>query len=1243
MKNTHLLLLATVLLGCILFTCKSDTHMSSSSSASHIDYERAHSPWVFRSVLDSMPRMITLALNDKMWAAYSTQEAKLYKVWKGFVNFDGAVYNTVHGPQPNTIGDAYISNAINNPWFIQIGDKKEIPEVKYKGHKIKNGQVTMMYDLMSTDGKTIRITETPEFISNDKSDNGFERKFTVDNEYKDMQVGLYMNIHSIAAAKNRDGSYIGYDANSEFQVDKETHIKAGKISATNIEGSLLLHNDQPTMIKVYFVAQPLIKNKNKLQDDTVLEKPLGYKLIARNDCKSCHNTIRKTIGPAYEKIAQRYANTPENIEMLTTKVKQGGMGVWGQVMMNAHPNVSSVDIKEMVTYIMSLDADLEKDYAEIEKTNKEMPLLDGVKNAKESDYLPGVNVKVIRITDAVSKLGDINFKKKPQYEGITSRVDALEGDLFWAGDWFAMEYTGYINIPKDNNYVFRLISDDGSRLYIDDQLAINNDGFHGAEARDGELALKKGLHPFKVQFFQGRGGMSVQLLWNSFDDKLFKTIPGNSFSHHKVNQAPGAKAKAPPMDSKTKIAGDGFPLNTVHPSFDLSTARPSTFLPKVAGLDFKADGTLVVSTWDAGGEVHIIENADSGDASKMRVKTIASGLAEPLGLKVVNDEIYVLQKQELTKLIDNDGDEVIDEYQTINNSWEVSANFHEFAFGLVEKDGWLYGNLAIGILPGGASAPNQPPQRGSVFRVELASGDIEYIANGLRTPNGIGIGTDDEIFVADNQGDWIPASKILHVQKGAWYGSRAVDFEGTKNKKETLPVVWLPQNEIGNSPSQITYLKDGPYKGQMVHGEVTHGGLKRVFTEKVNGLYQGVVFRFIQGLEAGVNRLAYGPDGALYAGGVGSTGNWGQTGKKWYGLERLKYNGKPTFEMLAVRAMSDGIEIEFTDPLRPGDGLDKSLYTIKQWRYQPTANYGGPKIDEQTLSVREISISPNRKRVFLQLDGMREEHLVYVHLNEYLTSESGLALRSPEAWYTMNQIPDNKPGEINPKLLASTAVTGQLTEDQKAAGWISMFDGMTTDGWRNYRKDTIGKSWKVEDGALTLASTQKPDGTWQVKDGGDIIYDQVFENFELELEWKIAACGNSGIIYLVEESEKYDYPWMTGLEMQILDNTCHPDAKIEKHRAGDLYDIEACSIEVVKPAGSWNKARVVVKDGQVEHWLNGHKVVEAELFTEAWTEKLKSTKWKDFADFGTKKKGKITLQDHGDRAWFKNMRVRKLL
>jgi len=138
----------------------------------------------------------------------------------------------------------------------------------------------------------------------------------------------------------------------------------------------------------------------------------------------------------------------------------------------------------------------------------------------------------------------------------------------------------------------------------------------------------------------------------------------------------------------------------------------------------------------------------------------------------------------------------------------------------------------------------------------------------------------------------LPSSKIVHVSKDAWFGSRSVDFEGTANLTEKLPVVWLPQDEIGNSPTTPSYINDGPYKGQLIHGELTHGGIKRDFVEKVNGEYQGCVFRFIQGLEAGVNRLVWAPDGALYIGGVGSTGNWRQNDKLFYPYKKDKVGQK---------------------------------------------------------------------------------------------------------------------------------------------------------------------------------------------------------------------------------------------------------------------------------------------------------------------------------------------------------------
>ncbi len=201
----------------------------------------------------------------------------------------------------------------------------------------------------------------------------------------------------------------------------------------------------------------------------------------------------------------------------------------------------------------------------------------------------------------------------------------------------------------------------------------------------------------------------------------------------------------------------------------------------------------------------------------------------------------------------------------------------------------------------------------------------------------------------------------------------------------------------------------------MLHGDVTHGGIKRVFAEKINGAYQGAVFRFSQGLDAGVNRLAWGPDGALYVGGVGSTGNWGHAGKFTYGLQRLTYNGASTFEMLAVRAKADGVEIEFTEALQVGAGEKAADYAVKQWWYKPTKEYGGPKLDEEALPIRRVVVSGDRKKVFLQVAGMKPKHVVYLRLNKaQVLSETGNPLWSTEAWYTLNRIPDQK-GELSKK------------------------------------------------------------------------------------------------------------------------------------------------------------------------------------------------------------------------------------
>lgn len=1221
-------LLSLLVMLIFVFSCDKQTESNKERPLEH---------WVFRSVLDWQPRIITLALDKDLWAAYYTKTGAVYKVWKGSVLFDGPVYTTAHGPQPISIGDSYVVNKYKEPWFVlnNSGDTLQT-SFQYKGHRFINGQVELMYAISHADWKSpITIYER---VETEKSKNGnttLLRRFTTSNVPEGIAVKQKLNLASIILESN-----VVTDGN--LDITNKSEVAFENVNSLQLDGVLTLNNNGETNFDVSFMMKPTIPNENAGVEEEEEEKGNGIlhevlALIAKSDCKTCHNKNLKTIGPSYVEIAKKYKNTPDNISLLSSKIKNGGSGVWGNQQMTPHPDLDDADIKTMVEYIFSLQDP--NDVIADEKSSINFSI-NPTTNIDENALIPGAMVSVYDIPSNTVKMPAIADKTKPKYAGILANFDNISGsDFKGLEDNFAIKAKGYLKIDSAGTYLFHIWSDDGSKVYIEDQMILDNDGLHGAEYKEAALTLNKGYYAFRIEYFQGSGGRFLSFNWKKPGKTDFEVIsPFNIF--HNYEMRGDLSGFSLPMSNISRIPGDQYPLQDVHPSFDLYQARPDDFQPKVGGMDFLSDGRLVVSTWDAAGSVYIVENTQSGDPSKMTYKRIAFGLAEPLGLKVVNDTIYVMQKQEMTRLVDVDKDDIIDEYQTLTDAWDVSSNFHEFGFGLEYKDGFFYATLATAINPGGASTQPQIQDRGKVLKVDKNTGKTEFIASGLRTPNGIGIGYKGELFVADNQGDWLPSSKIVHIKSGAWYGSRSVDFEGTKDKEETLPVVWLPQDEIGNSPSTPSYINVGPYAGQMIHGEVTHGGVKRVFVEEVEGQFQGCVFRFIQGLEAGVNRICWAPDGSLYIGGIGNPGNWGHSGKLGYGLQRLVFNDKPTFEMLAVRAKSNGIEIEFTEPLNPNSGWNPADFEIKQWYYKPTEEYGGPKLDEKRLKVKSATVSDDRKKVFLALDGMKDNHMIYVHLLKNFVSNNGNQLLSTEAWYTMNKIPKGVNGieKASPYSFADNT----LTQEEIAAGWKLLFNGKDVSSWRNFKKQTIGKSWIIQENAIHLDAQPNKDGHWQAADGGDIITNDAYENFEFMIDWKIANCGNSGIIFNIVEADKYDYVWQTGPEMQILDNTCHPDTKYVTHRAGDLYDLIESKYSAVKPAGQWNEVRIKKLNGKVEFWLNGHKTVDFEMHTEEWTKMIANSKFKDMPDFGLAKKGHISLQDHGDKVWFKNIKIRTL-
>ncbi len=207
----------------------------------------------------------------------------------------------------------------------------------------------------------------------------------------------------------------------------------------------------------------------------------------------------------------------------------------------------------------------------------------------------------------------------------------------------------------------------------------------------------------------------------------------------------------------------------------------------------------------------------------------------------------------------------------------------------------------------------------------------------------------------------------------------------------------------------------------------------------------------------------------------------------------------------------------------------------------------------------------------------------------------------------------------------------QLSMEEQNAGWKKLFDGKTFEGWRGFKKETVPKGWQI---------TKNSELYFKPKGGGDIMTAGQFGDFELQLEWKIAKGGNSGIMFWVTEDE--EFPWRTGPEMQVLDNAKHKDGLNSKTSAGSNYALHAPVQNVARPAGEYNTVRLVTKGTHIEHWLNGVKIVEYEVGSPEWEALVAASKFGKMPKYGRKRKGHIVLQDHGDKVWYRNIKIRPL-
>lgn len=436
---------------------------------------------------------------------------------------------------------------------------------------------------------------------------------------------------------------------------------------------------------------------------------------------------------------------------------------------------------------------------------------------------------------------------------------------------------------------------------------------------------------------------------------------------------------------------------------------------------------------------------------------LMGGLYEPTAIASFKGKIYIGEKDKISRLDDKNGDgKYSPDEKTVLIDGLSQPNFHTYTIGFktLEKDGktYLSGNLTTSILLGGSRdhniTVNPKTHRGSTFIFGPITGsetatdvDIDYIAGGYRTPNGYTVTKDGTAVVVDNQGIFNPTNEFIRTEQGGFYGHfllkrddtniaafqpEDVDSEIGGSQHQLPPTVHMPQRIVARSPAEPLELTDlkghlSVYNGQFLVPDVTLGTMTRIFTEEVEGTWQGVVFKHSSGYDkngengftAGPNRLIQGPDKNYYVGGIGHGGLWrilNAPGEPYTGLQRLSFREKDEVpasfnEMVAVRNTSEGFEIEFFKALKKVPTLE-----MRQWTYIPTKGYGGSEQGRERLTPKSITLSDDGKRLSIAVDGLRDNSEPFIQQKVYSNKNVGWVVNikvkgenlwSSEAWYTL--------------------------------------------------------------------------------------------------------------------------------------------------------------------------------------------------------------------------------------------------
>ena len=420
----------------------------------------------------------------------------------------------------------------------------------------------------------------------------------------------------------------------------------------------------------------------------------------------------------------------------------------------------------------------------------------------------------------------------------------------------------------------------------------------------------------------------------------------------------------PPLVTRGRLGREDGPFAVDEippPPDDVSSSHPWM---RFGGFDFFRDGKRVaICTWN--GDVWLVSGIDQ-NLEQLAWKRIATGLFQPLGVKIVDETIYITCRDQIARLHDLNGDGEIDFIENFNNDHQVTEHFHEFAMGLqTDREGnFYYAKSARHALPA------LVPHHGTLLKVSRDGSSTEIIATGFRAANGVCVNDDGTFFVTDQEGHWTPKNRINWIHPGGFYGNMLGyhDRTSTDDRDMEQPLVWIT-NDLDRSPGELLWIKSkswGPLQGSLINLSYGTGRIFVVPHENIGGQLQGGVVQLpIPDFPTGVMRGRLHPEtGDLYACGMYA---WAGNRQSDGGFYRVRATGKPSYLPIGIHGRTDGIQLDFTDTLDPVSAADPRNYSVKMWSLTRSSNYGSKHIDEHAVEVTRATLDPNKKTLFLTL------------------------------------------------------------------------------------------------------------------------------------------------------------------------------------------------------------------------------------------------------------------------------------